>query len=125
MKIVLILLAVFSLASCAVRTFDYIIVGGAASGTIASVQLSKKFPSSSVLLLERGMSDLDAPETHRMDAWTELLLNEEITESIRYKNGVWTLAGHVLSGGSGLNAGLMGQETDAWFTEVFGLNSVQ
>ena len=46
--------------------YDYIIIGGGASGTVSAVELAKKFPTSTILLIERGKSDLDIPSTHSM-----------------------------------------------------------
>ena len=118
-------LLIISIINCQSITYDYIIIGGGASGTIASVELAKKYPNSSVLLLERGISDLDIQDTHSLSGWPDILLNNTIHDSIRYVDGVWTLVAKVLSGGSGMNAGIMGEENEEFFTNAFGFNKEQ
>ena len=114
-----------SFIMCENRMYDYIIVGGGASGTIASVELALKYPNATVLLLERGISDTEYAATHSLSAWPDLLISNDIKETIRYVDGVWTILGKVLSGGSAMNAGIMGQENAQFFTKAFGFNEEQ
>jgi choline dehydrogenase len=124
-KILLISIILIIQHSESKKFYDYIIIGGGAAGSVAAVEVAKKYPKSSVLLLERGKSDIDMPSTHSLSAWPELIVTNEGSEMIRYKNGVWTVVGNILSGGSALNAAIMGKETDDFFRKTFNFTDVQ
>ncbi len=122
----LLILQIITAVSCAKnKEYDYIIIGGGASGTIASVELAKKYPESSVLLLERGIDDTELAATHKLSAWPGILVDNDAHESIRYEDGVWTIVGNILAGGSALNAGIMGQESDEFFHQTFNFTADQ
>ena len=124
MKLIIHIL-LLTVISCSIKSYDYIVIGGGASGSIASVELARKYPNSSVLLLERGINDTEYSDTHSMTAWPDLLISDDIKETVRYVDGVWTILGKVLSGGSAMNAGIMGQENAEFFKTSFGFDKEQ
>lgn len=124
MKLIIHIL-LLTVIACSIKSYDYIVIGGGASGSIASVELARKYPNSSVLLLERGINDTEYSDTHSMTAWPDLLISDDIKETVRYVDGVWTILGKVLSGGSAMNAGIMGQENAEFFKRSFGFDKGQ
>ena len=74
-SLVFILLCLFLISDCfCVKEYDFIILGGA-SVIIASVELAKKFPQSSVWLLERWIDDTELDDTHKLSGWPGILVN--------------------------------------------------
>lgn len=72
-----------------------------------------------VLVLERGLSDSEIPETHQAQAWPRVV-NPAAAETIRWTDGTWGAVAKVLGGGTSINGGLYIEEEPAFFTETLG-----
>ena len=96
---------------------DWIIVGGGASGCTAAAALADA--GEDVLVLERGYSDLDVPETEFANTWPQVI-NTKVAQTIRWTDGTWGAVANVLGGGTEINGGLYIEEEPEFFEESFG-----
>lgn len=96
---------------------DWIIIGAGASGSAAAAALADA--GESVLVLERGKSDLDLPETQSADTWPSVV-NTEAAEMIRWSDGSWGAVANVLGGGTEINGGLFIEEEPDFLVDSFG-----
>eukprot|EP00928_Gymnodinium_smaydae_P071449 TRINITY_DN55028_c0_g1_i1.p1 TRINITY_DN55028_c0_g1~~TRINITY_DN55028_c0_g1_i1.p1 ORF type:complete len:655 (+),score=129.39 TRINITY_DN55028_c0_g1_i1:54-1967(+) len=96
---------------------EWIVIGGGASGCAAAAALADA--GADVLLLERGPSDLQIPETQSGYEWPQVLATKAL-QSIRWTDGVWGGVAKVLGGGASINGGLFFEETDEWLRKAFG-----
>eukprot|EP00755_Sulcionema_specki_P003437 Sspe_Gene.27672::Locus_12038_Transcript_1_1_Confidence_1.000_Length_2140::g.27672::m.27672 len=97
--------------------YDYVIVGGGAAGAVAGAVLADE--GHTVLVLERGGSDLTNPLTRTASGWPAVI-NSDAAEKFRFTDGTWGAMGNTLGGGASVNGGLVINETCAWYTEHFG-----
>eukprot|EP00662_Eupelagonemidae_sp_cell21_P029681 gene29681-32979_t len=95
---------------------DYVVVGGGAAGSSAAATLADH--GATVLVLERGADDRDVPESQNAEGCPDVALTEA-SESIRFDEGTWGNAPHVLGGGTSINFGLVFEETAGWWRDVF------
>lgn len=96
---------------------DWIIIGGGASGSAAAAALVDA--GHDVLLLERGQSDLDLPQTQQASTWPGVV-NTNAAQMIQWTDGTWGSVARVLGGGTAVNGGLCIEEEPDFFTESFG-----
>lgn len=96
---------------------DWIIVGAGASGCTAAAALADE--GEDVLVLERGKSDLDSPETQQADTWPAVV-NSDATQTIRWEDGTWGAVAQVLGGGTEINGGLYIEEEPDFLQDMFG-----
>eukprot|EP00928_Gymnodinium_smaydae_P094106 TRINITY_DN7859_c0_g1_i1.p1 TRINITY_DN7859_c0_g1~~TRINITY_DN7859_c0_g1_i1.p1 ORF type:complete len:586 (-),score=69.50 TRINITY_DN7859_c0_g1_i1:191-1948(-) len=100
-----------------IETYDVIVVGGGAAGCSAAWHfIQNKY---SVLVLERGKSNRDVPQTQHLSSWPSVV-NSDATESFRFSEGVWGAVGEVLGGGTSVNDALFIEETPDYFEELLG-----
>jgi choline dehydrogenase len=102
-------------------TYDYIVVGGGASGSVIAGELSKT--GADVLVVESGGAD-DAPTIGNPSIWFynvggPLDWNLPIAPAVQLNNRKFNMAlGHVLGGGSSINAMVwsrgLASDYDAW-----------
>lgn len=102
-------------------SYDYIVVGGGASGSVIAGELSKT--GADVLVVESGGAD-DAPTISNPSIWfynvgSPLDWNLPIAPASQLNNRKFNMAlGHVLGGGSSINAMVwsrgLGSDYDAW-----------
>lgn len=101
--------------------FDVIVIGGGASGCAFASRLVQE-SALSVLLVERGKSDLEVKDTQSAEYWPDVV-NSEASESIRFEEGTWGAIGKVLGGGSSVNDGLFLQESGDYFKDILSLDN--
>lgn len=95
---------------------DWIIIGGGASGCAAAAALVDA--GEDVLVLERGQSDLDLPETEYADTWPQVV--NSAAQLIQWTDQTWGAVGNVLGGGTSINGGLYIEEEPDYFEDNFG-----
>jgi choline dehydrogenase-like flavoprotein len=71
---------------------DWIVVGGGASGCTAAAALVDG--GHKVLVIERGPSDRDVPDTQSSKTWSKVV--PEVAENIRWTDGPWGAVAKVL-----------------------------
>jgi choline dehydrogenase len=98
---------------------DWIIIGGGASGCAAAAALADA--GESVIVFERGPSDLDRPQTQQASSWPQVI-NSDAVQLIRWTDGTWGAVAQVLGGGTAINGGLYIEEEPNFLTDVFGEN---
>ncbi|GAQ88026.1 GMC oxidoreductase family [Klebsormidium nitens] len=86
--------------------YDYIVVGGGAGGIPLAAALAED-KSLRILLLERGASRDEHPETRMQSKWVDLAKTGAV-ELLRTESGVWSARGNVLGGGTAVNIGFWG-----------------
>mmetsp|Transcript_88043 Transcript_88043/g.158722 ORF Transcript_88043/g.158722 Transcript_88043/m.158722 type:complete len:416 (+) Transcript_88043:56-1303(+) len=96
---------------------SWIVVGGGAAGCAAAAALADA--GEEVLLLERGVSDLEVPATQQAGTWP-YVVNTEAAQHIRWEDGVWGTAAKVLGGGTSINGGYSFEEAPDYLTKAFG-----
>lgn len=96
---------------------DWIIVGAGASGCTAAAALADA--GETVLVLERGLSDLDAPMTQQAKTWPAVA-NSDAAQLVRFTDGTWGAVAKVLGGGTEINGGLYIEEEPHFLKEMFG-----
>ncbi|CAE7161571.1 unnamed protein product, partial [Symbiodinium pilosum] len=96
---------------------DWIVIGGGASGCTAAAALADA--GEDVLVLERGYSDLDVPDTEWANTWPQVV-NTKAAQEIRWTDGTWGAVANVLGGGTQINGGLYIEEEPEFFAESFG-----
>lgn len=99
---------------CPRQTADWIVVGGGGAGCAAAAALADA--GASVLVLERGPSDLAVPSTQTLEGWPASV--NEGGQNIRWTDGVWGVVAKVLGGGTSLNGGLLLRDHDTWFKKA-------
>jgi len=97
---------------------DWIIVGGGAGGCTAATALVDA--GEDVLVIERGPSDMDVPDTQSGNTWPNVIPDN--VEPIRWKSGAWGGVAKVLGGGASVNDGYYFEETPEWIKEHFQLS---
>ncbi|GAQ78305.1 GMC oxidoreductase family [Klebsormidium nitens] len=95
--------------------YDYIIVGGGAGGCPLAAALAEE-KSLRVLLLERGATRDQYPETKTIDGWYDLPSTDAL-QLTRTKDGVVFARANVLSGGTAVNIGVWGHASAAHIKE--------
>eukprot|EP00933_Yihiella_yeosuensis_P048499 TRINITY_DN4473_c0_g1_i1.p1 TRINITY_DN4473_c0_g1~~TRINITY_DN4473_c0_g1_i1.p1 ORF type:complete len:754 (-),score=138.18 TRINITY_DN4473_c0_g1_i1:721-2847(-) len=98
------------------KEVSWIIVGGGAGGCAAAAALADA--GEEVLLLERGLSDWQVPETQQATTWP-FVVNTKAAEHIRMEDGVWGTAAKVLGGGTSINGGYSFEESPEYMREEF------
>eukprot|EP00915_Cephaloidophora_sp_WS-2016_P011695 GHVH01017099.1.p1 GENE.GHVH01017099.1~~GHVH01017099.1.p1 ORF type:complete len:850 (+),score=88.12 GHVH01017099.1:2743-5292(+) len=101
--------------------YDYIVVGGGAAGLSGAYTLAEK--GKRVLLLERGLAREDHPMSEQLDG-VGVLLNDldsgdldrgPVRNVTTYPSGILSHVGNVISGGTGVNMGiLLYEDRDYW-----------
>jgi choline dehydrogenase-like flavoprotein len=116
---------VAALSLTASSSFDFVIVGGGASGIPAAIQLAKKYPAATVAILERGENDADDATLQTQSGWPASI-NSRHAELIRYKDTkAWTVAGNVLGGGTSINGGVYCAADDTYLVQEWGFTPPQ
>lgn len=87
---------------------DWIIVGGGASGCTAAAALADA--GQTVVVVERGGSDLDVPSSQTGLRWAEVVASKAV-ENIRWTEGAWGAVAQVLGGGASVNDGYFFEES--------------
>eukprot|EP00442_Polarella_glacialis_P045468 CAMPEP_0115135430 /NCGR_PEP_ID=MMETSP0227-20121206/55719_1 /TAXON_ID=89957 /ORGANISM="Polarella glacialis, Strain CCMP 1383" /LENGTH=679 /DNA_ID=CAMNT_0002542163 /DNA_START=63 /DNA_END=2102 /DNA_ORIENTATION=+ len=105
------------LPSPAPEAADWVIVGAGASGCAAAAALADA--GEDVLVLERGQSDLDIPETQQASTWPAVV-NTKAAQEIQWTDGVWGAVANVLGGGTAVNGGLFIEEEPEFLKQSFG-----
>ena len=91
------------------NSYDFIIVGGGASGCALAGALAKR---GTTLLLERGKSMEEEPLTQTASGRPAVLRGSAV-DCQRITGGGWALMGNVLGGGTSINAGVFLKEQSA------------
>ena len=93
------------------NSYDFIIIGGGASGCALAAALAKRVPT---LLLERGKRMEEEPLTQTESGWPAVLCGSA-TERQVVNGGGFAFIGNVLGGGTSINAGVFLKEPDGPF----------
>jgi choline dehydrogenase-like flavoprotein len=93
------------------NSYDFIIIGGGASGCALARALAKR---GTTLLLERGKSMEEEPLTQTESGWPAVLAGSAVDRQ-QVKGGGWAFTGNVLGGGTSINAGVFLKEQDGPF----------
>ncbi|KAF9607841.1 hypothetical protein IFM89_002058 [Coptis chinensis] len=101
------------------KSFDYIVVGGGASGCPLVATLSKKF---SVLLVERGGSPYNDPMVLDSKNYGLPLIETDefssIAQSFVSEEGVMNLRGRVLGGSTAINSGFYSRASEDYIERL-------
>lgn len=95
---------------------DWIVVGGGASGCAVAASLVDA--GESVIVIERGPSDLDLPLTQQAQTWPKVVASSA-AELLRWEDGTWGAVAQVLGGGTSVNGGLFIAETSDYLKSLF------
>lgn len=98
-------------------TVGWIVVGGGAAGCGAAAALADA--GEDVLVLERGVSDREAPATKQMGTWP-FVVNTDVVQALRFTDGTWGAVAKVLGGGTSINGGYVFEEAPDWLQSALG-----
>lgn len=96
------------------QKFNFLILGGGASACGIASSLCKK---GSVAIFERGLDNLQHPESRVISGWP-FILDTCAAERIDTEELVQTFAPNVLGGGTSLNVGVWVRETEEYFKSL-------
>ncbi|CAA7060429.1 unnamed protein product [Microthlaspi erraticum] len=95
--------------------FDYIVIGGGATGCALSATLSQ---NASVLVLERGGSPYENPTATDIGNFANTLLNTTWSQLFISEDGVFNSRARVLGGGTVINAGFYSRAEEDYVAEA-------